>query len=431
MRLTTLLGFKEGVHSMRTEITSGITAFLTVCYILAVVPSVLATTGLNQAGAFTATAFVTGLTTLLGAFWAGQPLIQGPGLGLNAFFAFTIVQALGYSYQEALAIVFVESAIFLCLILANVHKYIIESIPLSLRHALVAGIGMFIAFIGLKNAGIIVANPSTLVQLGELTPTALLGIMSILLSGILTARNVNGAMFYSIAACTLVGIPMGVTVIPDGFVPLSLPEFVMPVQFHFNFMNTRFVEVVIVIFTLLIINVFDALGSIIGVSSNTGTIKKDGSIPRVKGALAACSLGSLVGSVFGLSAVSVMAESTSGAAAGGRTGISSAVTGLLFLVALFLSPLFLLIPLAATSGCLVLVGVYMIASIPLINLEDISEALPAFVTIMMIVLTYSIADGICFGMISFVVIKLFAGRRSELTLSMYILSLLFVIKELL
>lgn len=416
---------------MRTEITSGVTAFLTVCYILAVVPSVLATTGLDRAGAFTATALVTGLTTLLGAFWARQPFIQGPGLGLNAFFAFTIVQALGYSYQEALAIVFAESAVFLILILANIHRYIIESIPLCLRHALVAGIGMFIAFIGLKNAGIIVANPSTLVQLGDLTPTALLGMMSIMLSGILTARRVNGAMFYSIAACTIAGLPMGVTAVPDGFMPLSLPHFAMPVQFHFNFMNTRFVEVAIVIFTLLIINIFDALGSVIGVSSNTGTMKPDGSIPRVKGALAACSIGSLVGSIFGLSAVSVMAESTSGAASGGRTGLSAAVTGALFLAALFLSPLFLLIPLAATSGCLVLVGVYMIASIPKINLEDITEALPAFFTIMMIVLTYSIADGICFGLISFVIIKMFAGRRSELTVSMYILALLFIIKEML
>lgn len=196
-------------------------------------------------------------------------------------------------------------------------------------------------------------------------------------------------------------------------------------------MSTRFVEVVIVIFTLLIINVFDALGSAIGVSSNTGAMSPDGSIPRIKGALAACSIGSLVGSIFGLSAVSVMAESTSGAAAGGRTGMSSAVTGLLFLVALFLSPFFLLIPLAATSGCLVLVGVYMISSIPSINLEDISEALPAFITIIMIVLTYSIADGICFGMMSFVIIKLFAGKRSELSLSMYILSFLFLLKEML
>ncbi|MFA4045937.1 NCS2 family permease [Prevotella sp. PCHR] len=431
MKIFSLLGFDSASHSVRTEVTSGVTAFLTVCYILAVVPSVLATTGIDRAGAFTATALVTGLTTLLGAFWARQPFIQGPGLGLNAFFAFTIVQAMGYSYQEALAIVFVESAVFLVLILANVHRHIIESIPSSLRHALVAGIGMFISFIGLKNAGIIVSNPSTLVQLGEFTPAALLGMLSILLSGILTVRKVSGAMFYSIAACTLIGLPLGVTTVPDGFLPFSLPHFVMPVHFHFNFMSTRFVEVVIVIFTLLIINVFDALGSAIGVSSNTGAMSPDGSIPRIKGALAACSIGSLVGSIFGLSAVSVMAESTSGAAAGGRTGMSSAVTGLLFLVALFLSPFFLLIPLAATSGCLVLVGVYMISSIPSINLEDISEALPAFITIIMIVLTYSIADGICFGMMSFVIIKLFAGKRSELSLSMYILSFLFLLKEML
>lgn len=431
MKIISLLGFDRASHNMRTEVTSGVTAFLTVCYILAVVPSVLATTGIDRAGAFTATALITGLTTLLGAFLARQPFVQGPGLGLNAFFAFTIVQALGYSYQEALAIVFVESAVFLVLILANVHRHIIESIPSSLRHALVAGIGMFISFIGLKNAGIIVSNPSTLVQLGELTPAALLGMLSILLSGILTVRKVSGAMFYSIAVCTIVGLPLGVTVVPDGFIPMSLPHFVMPVHFHFNFMSSRFVEVVIVIFTLLIINVFDALGSAIGVSSNTGMMKPDGSIPRIKGALAACSIGSLVGSIFGLSAVSVMAESTSGAAAGGRTGVSSAVTGLLFLAALFLSPLFLLIPIAATSGCLVLVGVYMISSIPHIDLEDISEALPAFITIIMIVLTYSIADGICFGMMSFVIIKLFAGRRSELSMSMYILSFLFLIKEML
>lgn len=429
MSLEKFFGLNKKDNNIREEVTSGITVFITVCYILAVVPSVLASVGVTYTGAFTAVAIITSIATLLSAITAKQPYIIGPTLGLNAFFAFTLVSVSGYSLSQALTLVFLEAILFMILVLANVHRYVLNAIPPSLRNALIAGIGMFISFVGLKNSGIIVSSPETLVKMGNITPTFILGMLSILLSGIFITRGIKGAMFYSILICTLIGIPLGVTSIPDNFVPFSFPHIPQLFTLDFNILSVNPADCIVIIFTLLIINVFDALGGIIGVSSYTGDngIKEQ---QHVKKAYTICSAATIVGSFFAMSPISVMAESSSGAAAGGRTGLSAAIAGFLFIAALFLSPLFMLIPMSAITGSLVVVGVYMITSVTKIDFNDMSEALPSYITILATVLTFSIADGISFGIISYVIIKLFTRNYKSLTIPMCILALLFIIKEI-
>lgn len=426
--LQKLLGFDADKMKYRTEIVAGITTFLTMSYILAVNPTILATTGMDKAALFTTTAFVSAVATLLLAFMAKLPFAQAPSMGLNAFFAFTLVQAMGYSWQTALAAMFVEGVIFILITFFNIREMILDSIPMNLRYAISAGIGMFIAFIGLKNAGIIAANPGTFVTLGPFTPSAILGMIGILLSGILLVKKVKGALFYSIVICTIIGIPMGVTQIPHGFMPVSAPHSVAPIFCKFDFSHFFSFDMAIVIFTLLIINIFDTLGTLVGLATKTGIVGKDGSIPHVKEAMMSDAIGTTVGAIFGCSTITTYVESASGIAEGGRSGMTSFVTGMLFLLALFFSPIFLLIPSAATTGALVLVGVFMLDSVLKIDLGDISEALPAFITIIMMVLTYSIADGICMGMLCYVLIKLFSGKFKDISATLYVLAILFILK---
>jgi len=426
--LQKLLGFDADKMKYRTEIVAGITTFLTMSYILAVNPTILATTGMDKAALFTTTALVSAVATLLLAFMAKLPFAQAPSMGLNAFFAFTLVQAMGYSWQTALAAMLVEGVIFILITFFNIREMILDSIPMNLRHAISAGIGMFIAFIGLKNAGIIAANPGTFVTLGPFTPSAILGMMGILLSGILLVKRVKGALFYSIVICTIIGIPMGVTQIPHGFMPVSAPHSVAPIFWKFDFSHFFSFDMAIVVFTLLIINIFDTLGTLVGLATKTGIVGKDGSIPHVKEAMMSDAIGTTVGAIFGCSTITTYVESASGIAEGGRSGMTSFVTGMLFLLALFFSPIFLLIPSAATTGALVLVGVFMLDSVLKIDLGDISEALPAFITIIMMVLTYSIADGICMGMLCYVLIKLFSGKFKDISVTLYVLAILFILK---
>jgi len=426
--LQKLVGFDPKTMKVRTEITAGLTTFLTMSYILAVNPAVLSLTGMDKGALFTSTALVSAIATLLLAFMAKLPFAQAPSMGLNAFFAFTLVQAMGYSWQESLAAMFVEGIIFIIITFFNIREMILDSIPVNLRHAISAGIGMFIAFIGLKNAGIITASSGTFVTLGQFTSTSILGMVGILLSGILLAKNVKGALFYSIIICTLIGIPIGVTKIPDGFLPISLPHSMEPILWKFDFSHFFSINMIIVIFSLLIINIFDTIGTLVGLATKTGIIKEDGSIPRVKEAMMSDAIGTTIGAACGCSTITTYVESASGITEGGRSGLTSAVTGGLFLLALLFSPIFLLIPSAATTGALVLVGVFMIDSITKIDMQDMTEALPAFITIIMMVLTYSIADGICLGMLCYVIIKLFSGKFKDINLTMYILAVLFIIK---
>ena len=413
--------------NLRTEIIAGITTFLTMSYILAVNPAMLSTTGMDKGAIFTATALAAAIATLLLAWMAKLPFAQAPGMGLNAFFAFTLVQGMGYSWETALAAMFVEGLIFILITLLNVREIILNSIPVNLRHAISAGIGMFIAFIGLKNAGIIESNPSTFVALGHFTPISLLAIFGILLSAVLLIKKVKGALFYSILLCTIVGIPLGVTDIPENFIPVSMPHSIAPTFCKFDFEGFFTLDMAIIIFTLLFMNIFDTLGTLVGLATKTGIMDKNGHIPHVKEAMMSDAIGTTISSMLGSSTVTTYVESASGIAEGGRSGVTSLITGLLFILALFFAPAFLLIPGAATTGAFVLVGVFMMDSIGKINLSDISEALPAFVTIIMMVLTYSIANGIILGLLCYVLLKLFCGKYKQITLTMYILAILFII----
>jgi len=425
--LQKIFGFNKQTMNLRTEIIAGITTFLTMSYILAVNPAMLSTTGMDKGAIFTATALAAAIATLLLACMAKLPFAQAPGMGLNAFFAFTLVQGMGYSWETALTAMFVEGLIFILITLLNVREIILNSIPVNLRHAISAGIGMFIAFIGLKNAGIIESNPSTFVALGHFTPISLLAIFGILLSAVLLIKKVKGALFYSILLCTIAGIPLGVTEIPENFIPVSMPHSIAPTFCKFDFEGFFTLDMAIIIFTLLFMNIFDTLGTLVGLATKTGIMDKNGHIPHVKEAMMSDAIGTTISSMLGSSTVTTYVESASGIAEGGRSGVTSLITGLLFILALFFAPVFLLIPGAATTGAFVLVGVFMMDSIGKINLSDISEALPAFVTIIMMVLTYSIANGIILGLLCYVLLKLFCGKYKQITLTMYILAILFII----
>ncbi len=425
--LQRLLGFDPKKTSIRTEVIAGVTTFLTMCYILAVNPTILATTGMDKPALFTATALASAIATLLLAFMAKLPFAQAPSMGLNAFFAFTLCQAMGLSWQQSLAILLIEGVIFLLITFLNVRDKILECIPLNLRYAISTGIGMFIAFIGLKNAGVVVPDPATCVRLGTFNFSSLLGIFSILLSGILMARGVKGSLFIGIIAATLIGIPLGVTQIPDGWMPVSAPHSVAPIFCQFDFTGFFSIRTLLIIFSLLLVNIFDTLGTLVGLAERTGIVGPNGEIPRVREAMMSDAIGTTCGALLGSSTITTYIESASGISEGGRSGLTSFVTGGLFLIAIFLSPIFLLIPGAATSGALVMVGVLMLESVKKIKLDTISDAFPAFITIVTMVLCYSIADGICLGILSYVLIKLFTGNFKDLNVTLYVLAVLFVI----
>lgn len=421
------LGFDPSVTTTRTEIIAGATTFLTMSYILAVNPTILATTGMDKGALFTATALASAIATLLLAFMARLPFAQAPSMGLNAFFAFTLCQAMHYTWQQSLAIMFVEGVIFLLLTFLNVREMILNSIPKNLRYAISAGIGMFIAFIGLKNAEIIVPKEGTFVGLGDFTPMSILGIIAILLSGVLMARRVKGALFYSIIIATIIGIPMGVTQIPTGWLPVAAPHSLDPTFCQFDFNGFFSYDTLLVLISLLIVNIFDTVGTLVGLAEKTGVVKSDGTIPHVKEAMMSDAIGTTAGAMLGSSTITTYIESASGIAEGGRTGVTSFVVGLFFIIALFFSPIFMLIPAAATSGALVLVGVLMLDSIKNIDLGNMSEAFPAFITMITMVLCYSIADGICLGILSYVILKLCLGKWRDLNWTLAILSVIFIL----
>jgi AGZA family xanthine/uracil permease-like MFS transporter len=425
--LQKLLGFDNRTMKIRTEIIAGLTTFLTMSYILAVNPTILGTTGMDKGAVFTATALAAAIATFLLAFLAKLPFAQAPSMGLNAVFAFTLVQGMGYSWETALMAMFVEGIIFILITFLNIREIILNSIPINLRYAISAGIGLFIAFIGLKNAGIIEANPDTFVKLGAFTNSSVLAMLGILLSGVLLVKKVKGALFYSILICALIGVPLGVTAVPGDFLPVALPQSIAPTFLQFDFSELFTMDIAIVIFTLLFMNIFDTVGTLVGLASKAGVMDEKGNIPRVKQAMLSDAIGTTVGAMLGTSTITTYVESASGIAEGGRSGLTSFVTGILFLIALFFAPVFLLIPGAATTGALVLVGAFMMDAIGKINMDDMSEALPAFIIIIMTPLTYSIADGMILGLLAYVLIKLFSGKRKDVSLTMYVLSALFIL----
>lgn len=427
MFLQKALGFNPTTMKARTEIIAGATTFLTMCYILAVNPGILSTMGMDKGAVFTATAIASAIATLLLAFMAKLPFAQAPSMGLNAFFAFTLCQAMHYTWQQSLAIMLAEGVLFLLITFLNIREHILNAIPNNLRYAISAGIGMFIAFIGLKNAEIIVANPATYVGLGKFTPTAILGVIGIILSGVLMARRIKGALFLSIIITTIIGIPMGVTQIPAGWLPVDMPQDIRPIFAKFDFSELITLKTGLVIISLLMVNIFDTVGTLVGLAYKTGIVKKDGSIPHIKEAMMSDAIGTTCGAFLGSSTLTTYVESAAGIAEGGRSGLTSAFVGLLFIISLFLSPLFMLIPSAATSGALVLVGVLMLDSVKQLELNDVSEAFPAFITMITMVLCYSIADGIYLGILSYVILKLCTSQYKVLNSTLIILSILFIL----
>lgn len=419
---------KENKTSVRTEILAGITTFMTMAYILAVNPDILSATGMDKNALFTATALSAMIATLVMALVAKLPFALAPGMGLNAFFAFTVVLGMGHTWQFALTAVFLEGIIFLLLTAFNIRELIINAIPLSVKHAVSAGIGLFIAFIGLQNAGVIVNNDATLVGLGNMgSPAVMIALGGIILTAVLLALKVKGALLIGIFAATIAGLPVGVTHMPEGHL-VGAPPSLSPVFLKFEFSEIFTLDMVIVLFTFLFVDMFDTVGTLVGVSDKAGMLTKEGKVPRAKQALFADSIGTTVGAILGTSTVTTYVESASGVAEGGKTGLTSLTTAGLFLVALFFAPLFTMVPPAATTAALVLVGFFMMSPILKINFDDFTEAIPAFITIIIMPLTYSIAEGIVFGMLSYVLLKLLTGKVKDVSVVMMILAALFVLK---
>ncbi|MFW6277756.1 MAG: NCS2 family permease [Prolixibacteraceae bacterium] len=419
---------KENQTSVKTEILAGITTFMTMAYILAVNPDILSATGMDKNALFTATALSAMVATLVMALVARLPFALAPGMGLNAFFAFTVVLGMGYSWQFALTAVFIEGIIFLILTAFNIRELIINAIPLSLKHAVSAGIGLFIAFIGLQNAGVVVNNEATLVGLGDMgSPAVLVALGGIVLTAVLLAIKVKGALLIGIFTATIAGLPFGVTQMPEGHL-VGTPPSLSPIFFQFDFSQVFTIDMLIVLFTFLFVDMFDTVGTLVGVSDKAGMLTKEGKVPRAKQALFADSIGTTVGAMLGTSTVTTYVESASGVAEGGKTGLTSLTTAGLFLVALFFAPLFTMVPPAATAAALVLVGFFMMSPILKINFNDYTEAIPAFVTIIMMPLTYSIAEGIVFGMLSYVLLKILTGKYRDISVVMIILAVLFILK---
>ena len=412
-----LFKLRENGSTIRTELLAGFTTFLTMAYILAVNPDILSAAGMDRGAVFTATALSACVATLVMALAANLPFALAPGMGLNAFFAYTVCLGMGHTWQFALTAVFIEGLMFVILTACNVREWLIHAIPHSLKQAISVGIGVFVAFIGLQNAGVLVSNPATLISLVDMKdagahPGPILALVTVCVVALLLARKVRGALLIGMLLATLAGIPLGVTTLPDAF-DWSPPS-LAPLLFQFEWGEVFTADMLVVVFTFLFMDLFDTLGTLIGVSTKAGMLDEDGRIPRVKPALFADAIGTTLGAVLGTSTVTTYVESASGVAEGGRTGLTALSTSVCFLLALVLAPVFLMIPPAATASALVVVGAMMMTPIASIRMDDMSELVPVFLTVTMIPFTYSIAEGIAFGMISYVVIKVGSGRWKDL-----------------
>ena len=426
--LQKLFGFNKKETTVRTEIMAGVTTFLTMAYILAVNPNILSETGMDKGALFTTTVLISAATTILMGLYAKLPFALAPGMGLNAFFAYTICMIMGFSWQFALTAVFIEGLIFILLTVTNLREKIVYSLPDTIKNAISAGIGLYIAFIGLQNSGIVINSDSTLVSLGDITQgPALLGIIGIILTSILLVKKVKGALLIGIIGTTLIGIPMGVTQFNGIF---STPPSIEPIFFKFEWEHIFTPDMVIIVFTLLFVDLFDTIGTIIGVANKAGMVK-NGQIPRLKQAFLVDAIGTTAGAVMGTSTVTTFVESASGVNEGGRSGLTAFVAGICFLLALFFAPFFLAIPGSATAPVLVLVGLMMMSSVLKIDFNNYLDAIPAFVCIVFMPLVYSISDGIVLGHLCYVAINLFCGKFKRVTIGMYILATFFLLKYIL
>ena len=423
--------FKLSEHGTdaKTEILAGITTFMTMAYILIVNPSILSEAGMDWGGVFTATALSSIIATLMMAFYANYPFVLAPGMGLNAFFTYSVVLGMGKSWQFALTAVFLEGIIFIILSAFKVREAIFDAIPMNLKKAVSVGIGLFIALIGFVNAGIVETGDGTILGLGNLTSKGpLLALIGLLIMGVLLAKNVKGALLIGILAATIIGIPMGITQLPEAV--FKAPPSLSQVAFQFEWENIFSWEMLVVVFTFLFVDVFDTVGTLVGVASKADMLDEEGKLPRVSQALMSDAVGTVAGACLGTSTVTTYVESASGVADGGRTGLTALSAAGMFFLALFFSPIFGMIPGEATAPALILVGLFMMSPIKEIDLDDFTEAIPAFLTIVMMPFAYSIAEGIVFGMVSYVLLKLITGKREDISGVMYVLAILFILKNI-
>lgn len=454
MNLDKIFHLKENHTDVKTEVMAGITTFMTMAYILAVNPNILSASGMDRGSVFTATALSAFIATCLMALLSNYPFVLAPGMGLNAYFTYTVVLGMGYTWQQALAAVFAEGIIFILLSLTNVREAIFNSIPMNLKHAVSVGIGLFIAFIGLQNAKIVVGNDSTLVSIFSFKSsvaegtfssqgiTVLLALIGILVTAVLLAKDVKGSILWGILITWVLGIICQLThlyvpnadigyysLLPDFSNGISVPS-MAPTFMKMDFSIVFSLDFVVIMFAFLFVDMFDTLGTLIGVASKADMLDKDGKLPKIKGALLSDAIGTTVGAVCGTSTVTTFVESASGVAEGGRTGLTSIVAGILFALSLLLSPIFLAIPSFATAPALIVVGYLMLTSVTKIDFSDMTEAIPCFIAIIAMPFMYSISEGISMGVISYVVINLITGKAKEKKISvlMYVLAILFVLK---
>ena len=454
MNLDKIFHLKENHTDVKTEVMAGITTFMTMAYILAVNPNILSASGMDRGAVFTAPALSSFIATCLMALLSNYPFVLAPGMGLNAYFTYTVVLGMGYTWQQALSAVFAEGIIFILLSLTNVREAIFNSIPMNLKHAVSVGIGLFIAFIGLQNAKIVVGNDSTLVSIFSFKSsvaegtfssqgiTVLLALIGVLVTAILLAKNVKGGILWGILITWILGILCQLThlyvpnadlgyysLLPDFSNGISVPS-MMPTFMKMDFSIVFSLDFVVIMFAFLFVDMFDTLGTLIGVASKADMLDKDGKLPRIKGALLSDAVGTTVGAMCGTSTVTTFVESASGVAEGGRTGLTSLVAAVLFGLSLLLSPIFLAIPSFATAPALIVVGYLMLTSVTKIDFNDMTEAIPCFIAIIAMPFMYSISEGISMGVISYVVINVITGKAKEkkISLLMYILAVLFVLK---
>lgn len=419
---------KQRNTDVKTEFIAGFTTFMTMAYVLAVVPSILSKTGMPKESLFTSVVLMCMFSTFLMGVYANLPFALAPGIGLCAFFTYTVVLGMGYSWQTALTAVFLEGIIFIFLTVTNLRTAIAKAIPENLKRAISVGIGLFIAFIGLQNAHIVVKNPNVLVQLGDLTnPEAFLGLLGIIITGALLFFKIKGALLLGILITAVLGIPLGVTRLED-FQFLSLPFSLSPVFFKFDFSNIWSGDFLIIMLTFLSIDLFDTIGTLIGVSTKARLEERFEESISFKRGLLVDAISTTLGAILGVSTVTAYIESASGVTEGGRTGLTSVFTAFFFSLTLFFSSLFLSIPLSAITPALVLVGLFMLTAIKEIDFEDYTEGLPAFLTIMFMPLTFSIVNGIIIGVLSYVFLKLLSGKRREVPIPTFLIALFFIVK---
>lgn len=417
---------KHGTDT-KTEIMAGITTFMTMSYILAVNPQILSESGMDYGAVFTGTIIASVIAMLFMAFYANLPFGLSAGMGLNAFFTYTVVMQMGKPWQFALTAVFLEGIIFLLLSFVGVREAIFNSIPINLKKAVSVGIGLFIAEIGLLNAGILKVGDISL-SLGELTnANGFIFFFALIIMVVLTARKVKGALLWGILVSTILSLVLGVTHFPDSHI-VSLPPSIAPVFFKLDFSNVFSLEMFSVLFSFLFVDIFDTLGTLTGVATKANMLDEDGNLPEIKKALLSDAIGTTMGALVGTSTVTTFVESSSGVAEGGRTGLTALATAACFVIAAFFFPVFSIIPASATAAALVTVGLFMITTVVDIDFSDISEAFPAFMTILMMPLAYSIAEGIAFGIMSFAAIKLLTGKGKEVSWVIYVLALIFLIR---